>query len=428
MISFPKHENYKDSGVEWLGEIPQDWQIIRAKYVLQEIDERSKTGDEELLSVSHLTGVTPRSEKNVNMFLAEDYTGAKLCQQNDVVINTMWAWMGALGVSPMEGLVSPSYGVYRPNEKVFPRFLDSLLKTPQYITEYIRRSTGIQSSRLRLYPNQFLDIPLLLPSIEQQKRIVEFLDRKTAEIDQAIEQKQRLIKLLKEQKAILIDRAVTKGLNPNVPMRDSGVDWIGKIPEKWRVCSLSYIANLYAGGTPDRSNPQYWNGSIPWIKTGEVNYDNINVAEEFITEQGLRNSSAKVAPPGTILMAMYGQGVTRGRVAILEIEAAFNQACLAIALNQKIQIKYLFYYLLSAYKFIRDTGNETSQMNLSSGLIGKIKVVIPSQLEQDYIVRFLDRKLVEFEDSISKQEKSIELLILLKQLSVAKTVTGKIKI
>ena len=206
-MSFPKYDNYKYSGVEWLGEIPQDWQIVRAKYVLQEIDERSKTGDEELLSVSHLTGVTPRSEKNVNMFLAEDYTGAKLCQQNDVVINTMWAWMGALGVSPIEGLVSPSYGVYRPNEKVFPRFLDSLLKTPQYIAEYIRRSTGIQSSRLRLYPNQFLDIPLLLPSIEQQKRIVEFLDLKTAEIDQAIEQKQRLIKLLKEQKAILIDRS-----------------------------------------------------------------------------------------------------------------------------------------------------------------------------------------------------------------------------
>lgn len=241
MLTFPKYESYQDSGFTWLGEIPEDWQTIRAKYVLREIDERSKTGDEELLSVSHLTGVTPRSEKNVNMFLAEDYAGAKLCKLNDVVINTMWAWMGALGVSPMEGLVSPAYGVYRPNKKILPKFLDSLLRTPQYIAEYIRRSTGIHSSRLRLYPDQFLDIPLVLPSLSQQKRIVEFLDRKTSEIDQAIAQKQRLIELLQEQKAIVIHQAVTKGLDSNAPMRDSGIEWIGEIPFNWEIKRVKAI-------------------------------------------------------------------------------------------------------------------------------------------------------------------------------------------
>jgi len=235
MITFPQHQAYQGSGLSWLGEIPADWNLIRAKYVLREIDERSTTGDEELLSVSHLTGVTPRSEKNVNMFLAEDYSGSKLCRPNDLVINTMWAWMGALGVSPVEGIVSPAYGVYRPYGEVYPRFLDSLLRTPQYIAEYIRRSTGIHSSRLRLYPDQFLDIPLLLPPLEEQNRIVEFLDRKTAEIDEAIAHKQRLIELLQEQKAIVINQAVTKGLNPDSPMRDSGVDWIGEVPIHWDI-------------------------------------------------------------------------------------------------------------------------------------------------------------------------------------------------
>jgi len=246
MPTFPKHEVYQHSGFEWLEEIPSDWQIIRAKYVLKEVDERSQTGDEELLSVSHLTGVTPRSEKNVNMFLAEDYSGSKLCQPDDVVINTMWAWMGALGVSQQEGLVSSSYGVYRPysDNKVFPKFLDSLLRTPQYIAEYIRRSTGVHSSRLRLYPDQFLDIPLLLPPLKEQKRIVEFLDRTTTEIDRAISQKQRLIELLQEQKAILINQAVTKGLNPNVPMRDSGIEWIGEIPKHWVVSRIGFIGSV----------------------------------------------------------------------------------------------------------------------------------------------------------------------------------------
>jgi len=427
-MAFPEYVSYKDSGVEWLGEIPENWEIVRAKYVLKEVDERSENGNEELLSVSHLTGVTPRSEKNVNMFLAEDYSGSKLCQENDLVINTMWAWMGALGVSSSKGIVSSAYGVYRPNEKVSPRFLDRLLRTSTYIAEYIRRSTGIQSSRLRLYPEQFLDISLILPTLEEQNRIVDFLDRTTTSIDQAIAKKQRLIELLNEQKAILINRAVTKGLNPNVPMRDSGIEWIGEIPKHWGVCSLSYIANLTAGGTPDRSRPQYWNGDIPWIKTGEVNYNTIISAEEHISAIGLRNSSAKIAPPDTILMAMYGQGVTRGRVAILGIEAAFNQACLAISPSSKLQVKYLYYYLQSAYSFTRDTGNETSQMNLSSGSIGKIKIVMPSNEEQTLISKFLDQKIIELDEVLSKQLEMIKGLNLLKESFISETVTGKIKV
>ncbi|WP_416672462.1 restriction endonuclease subunit S [Egbenema bharatensis] len=177
-----------------------------------------------------------------------------------------------------------------------------------------------------------------------------------------------------------------------------------------------------------RPKSQYWNGNIPWLKTGEINYSEITTAEECITEQGLRNSAAKLAPPGTILMAMYGQGVTRGRVAILGIEAAFNQACLAIMPFERLQTKYLYYYLRSAYSFVRDFGNETSQMNLSSGLISKIKILVPSDTEQKEVSDFLDRKLIDFDLSISKQEQIIESLHLLKQTFVANAVTGKIKV
>ncbi|EKO3839721.1 restriction endonuclease subunit S, partial [Vibrio harveyi] len=125
----------KDSGVDWIGVIPEHWEVKRAKYIFDEVDERSKTGDEELLSVSHMTGVTPRSEKNVNMFMAEDYSGSKLCRENDLVINIMWAWMGALGVSSQVGIVSPSYGVYRQKVKdtFNPVYLEYLLKSTKYV-------------------------------------------------------------------------------------------------------------------------------------------------------------------------------------------------------------------------------------------------------------------------------------------------------
>lgn len=231
-----RYEQYAPSGFDWLGDLPSHWSILRAKYVFREIDDRSMAGDEELLSVSHLTGVTPRSEKNVTMFMAEDYTGAKLCKDGDLVINTMWAWMGALGVSSTTGIVSPAYGVYRQfQQRLRPRYMDWLFRTPMYVAEYTRRSTGVNSSRLRLYPDRFLDMPVVIPSIEDQDRIVAFLDQKTAEVDAAIAKKERLIELLAEQRGIQINQAVTRGLQPNVALRDSGVEWLGVIPQHWGV-------------------------------------------------------------------------------------------------------------------------------------------------------------------------------------------------
>lgn len=160
--------------------VPEHWNEQRAKTFFREVDDRSKTGQEELLSVSHLTGVTPRSQKNVTMFKAASYVGSKLCQPGDIVINTLWAWMAALGASRHVGIVSPAYGVYRPHraDSFNPAYLDYLLRTRAYVAEYIGRSTGIRSSRLRLYPNQFLDIALLQPPRPEQDQIVAYPRRR----------------------------------------------------------------------------------------------------------------------------------------------------------------------------------------------------------------------------------------------------------
>ncbi|MGC1853436.1 MAG: hypothetical protein WA687_13475 [Solirubrobacterales bacterium] len=167
----------KPSSVEWLGDLPVHWEVRRAKWCFREIDERSVGGDEELLSVSHLTGVTPRAEKQVTMFQAESYIGHKICRAGDLVVNTMWAWMGALGVSPKTGLVSPSYAVYRPRQSsVDSRYVEHLLTTSTYVAEFNRCSTGIQASRLRLYPEDFLRIPILCPPLDEQRAIVNAID------------------------------------------------------------------------------------------------------------------------------------------------------------------------------------------------------------------------------------------------------------
>jgi len=200
-----------DSGVEWIGKIPKHWEVRRAKYLFCEVDERSVTGREELLSVSHMTGVTPRSEKNVSMFMAEDYSGSKTCQKDDLVFNIMWAWMGALGVADRMGIVSSSYGIFRQEKAgVFDsKYLEWLLKTTGYIEHYNQVSTGLHSSRLRFYAHMFFDMELGYPSKEEQTAIVTHIEKESTKIDQAIALNQQQIEKLKEYKATLINSAVT---------------------------------------------------------------------------------------------------------------------------------------------------------------------------------------------------------------------------
>jgi type I restriction enzyme S subunit len=268
-----------------------------------------------------------------------------------------------------------------------------------------------------------------------------FLDRETAKIDALIAEQQRLIELLKEKRQAVISHAVTKGLSTllpspsgggvggeGVPMKDSGIEWLGEVPEHWGYGALSYLSTIDTGSTPDRSNPDYWNGDIPWLKTGEVNYELISSAEEYITEAGLNNSSARLANEGTLLMAMYGQGVTRGRVAILGIKAAYNQACAAISLNEKLNNEYTQYFFITAYGFIRDTGNETSQMNLSSGIISKIKVLLPPVGEQLEIVGYLKQQTAKLDTLTTEAKTAITLLQERRTALISAAVTGKIDV
>ena len=198
-----------DSGVEWLGEIPGHWGKQFARWLFREVDERSNTGEGELLTVSHLTGVTLRSEKEVNMFMAETLEGYKICRPGDLVINTLWAWMGAMGVAFQRGLVSPAYNVYRSLEQLEHRFVDYLVRVPIFAEEVTRYSKGVWSSRLRLYPEEFFQVVLPVPPVEEQRIIVDSLEKETEKMDSLNSATQETIKLLRERRAALISAAVT---------------------------------------------------------------------------------------------------------------------------------------------------------------------------------------------------------------------------
>jgi type I restriction enzyme S subunit len=199
----------RDSGIPWLGQIPAHWRTERNKWLFKERDERTETDQGEMLTVSHLTGVTPRSEKEVNMFEAETTEGYKICRKGDLAINTLWAWMGAMGISPCDGIVSPAYNVYVPGPEVVGGYVDALVRMPQFAQEVIRYSKGVWSSRLRLYPEGFFEVWLRVPPLEEQRAIVAHIAAETAKLDALRATVERTIGLLKERRAALIAAAVT---------------------------------------------------------------------------------------------------------------------------------------------------------------------------------------------------------------------------
>lgn len=224
-----------------------------------------------------------------------------------------------------------------------------------------------------------LEIPL--PPLPEQRAIA----RALRAVQAAREARLRELALERERKAALMEHLFTHGTRGEATKQTK----IGEMPESWITESLGNIAKITSGGTPDRDEPKYWNGNVPWVKTGEIDYNIILEPEEKITQEGLENSAAKIIPAGTLLMAMYGQGITRGKVAILGIDAAINQACAAIVTNSNINTNYLFYFLAHTYERIRNLGHGANQKNLNAALIKSILIPMPKLSEQQEIADIL---------------------------------------
>ena len=200
----------KESGVEWIGRIPKHWEVRRGKFLFRVVNEYSTTGQEELLTVSDRTGITPRCMKNVNMFMSESLIGYKKCQKGDICSNIMWMWHGAVGVTEYNGVISPSYGVYRQIAVNYDnKYLDYMLRLPRLVEVYGICSTGLTESRLRLYPDDFMNIQFFIPPVEEQKSIVLQIQKQITDIEKSIRNAENLITLLQERKQIIINEVVT---------------------------------------------------------------------------------------------------------------------------------------------------------------------------------------------------------------------------
>ena len=427
-MSLPRYPQYKESGLPWVGPIPEGWEVVPLLGVASERDESNKgMAEDNLLSLSYGRIVQKDMASNDGL-LPESFETYQVVHPDDIVfrLTDLQNDKRSLRTAPVtqKGIITSAYLA------VVPRFINSryfanLLRSYDLTKVFYSMGGGLRQS---MKYDDVKRLPVLKPTHDEQLAIANFLDRETAKIDTLIAEQEALLALLAEKRQATISHAVTRSLDPDVPMKDSGIAWLGGVPAHWKVGALGYLSSIQTGSTPDRENPRYWNGSIPWIKTGEVSWTAIREAEEFITEDALANTAVKISGPGTLLMAMYGQGVTRGRVALLEIDATYNQACAAMSFGPRIVPKFARYFFMAAYDYVREGGNETSQMNLSAGIITKMRITVPPLEEQEAIVESLDLRVSELDALEVEANRATVLLRERRSALIAAAVTGKIDV
>jgi len=419
------YSSYKDSGIEWIGQIPSHWNIKRLKYLDKTIMGQSPEStdcNKEGVGIPFLQGNADFSGLNPMPSVWCDHPN-KLAQKDDILLSVR-APVGAVNVADQ------TYGIGRGLCAIRPKYSHkkySYYRALCLLDELNRIATG--STYTAVAVDQVNNVVVPNSAYDEQGILSNYLDRKTAQIDDLIAKQEKMIELLQEEYLAVINQVVTRGLDQNVSMKDSGVLWIGQIPLIWEMRkvgrSFRYIGS---GTTPDSSEQEYYeNGSIPWVITGDLNDDILRDSTKKITELAFNNFSAlKMFPIGAILIAMYG--ATIGKTAIVDFEGCCNQACCVLADSAYFYNKFVFYWFVANKPNIISLGYGGGQPNISQDAIKSLKLPCPMFEEQERIINFLDRKTAQINAQIGREQKSIKLLKEFRTSLISEVVTGKIDV
>lgn len=429
----------KDSGVEWIGEIPADWELAKIKYILQERNEKnSPVKSTEILSLSAANGVVPYSEKSGGGNKAkEDLSLYKLAYPNDIVMNSMNIIAGSVGLSKYYGCVSPVYYMfYSDKQDTSIRYYSNIFQSKEFqrslmglgngiMMKHSEKSDKLNTIRLRIPVEKMKNIMLPIPPEKEQQKIATFLDDKTVQIEAIIDSTKQSLVEFKKYKQALITETVTKGLKPDVKMKDSGNEWIGEIPEQWDVSKLKRFSNIrYGLGEP----PKLSEDGLPIIRATNIERGKI-VTNNLIKAKIEDIPSAKdvVLKHGDILIVR--SGAYAGDVALVpqEWEGALAGYDMIISLFD-INPKFVSYALLSDYILKAQlylSRMRSAQPHLNAADVGRVQVVVPSLSEQQQIVAYLDEKCAHIDSLIADKEKLIGELEDYKKSLIYEYVTGK---
>lgn len=409
----------KDSGIEWIGDIPKDWEVAKIKYNLRR-NEPKNPGNTIVLSVYREYGVVPKDSRDDNHNVtSEDTSKYKYLRKGHLVINKMKAWQGSLAVSDFEGIVSPAYFIYEfKNKKIINKYIHYLLRNC-YKEELKRISGGIREGQWDLSPDEFENTLILLPPVGVQSNIVKFIKRKELEIDSISCDIQKQISVLEDYKKSVITEAVTKGLNPDVELRDSGVEWIGNIPKHWKVEKIKYHLKREEFKNPGNSivlSVYRDYGVVP----KDSRDDNHNVTSED-------TSKYKYLRKGYLVINKMK--AWQGSLAVSDYEGIVSPAYFIYKfIDSKFIKKYFHFLVRSCYKdeFKRISGGiREGQWDLSPDAFENTLVLLPPKNEQVAIVDYILEKENAIDTLIFDKKKQLEILSDYKKSLIYEYVTGK---
>jgi len=422
---YPK---YKDSGVEWLGKVPEHWDVRRVSHFFSERREKVSDKDYQPLSVTK-NGVVPQLDTAAK---TDDGDNRKLVLAGDFVINSRSDRKGSSGLSELNGSVSLINTVLKTYGHTDGRFAHHLFRSYPFQEEFYRYGKGIVADLWSTNYSEMRNISLAVPGHGEQSSIATFLDRQTAKLDTLIAKQEKLITLLQEKRLAIISHAVTKGLDPDVPMKDSGVEWLGMAPEHWDLPKLKYMAAFSGGGTPSRDNAAYWNGDIPWVSPKDMKTKYIIEAEESITTEGLVGSTSNMLDPGHVLMVVRS-GILKHTipVAINEVPLAINQDIKAIKLSEDRCFNQFFMYWVQGLNdllLLAWAKQGATVESIEHAYLANSVIPLPARTEQTEIANYLDQETSKIDRLIREAKRSIDLAKEHRTALISAAVTGKIDV
>lgn len=422
----------KNSGVEWIGEIPSNWNLSRLLWCLEEIKEKNNPiKTTRVLSLTNKLGVVPYEEKgNQGNKAKEDYSQYGLAFENTLVINSMNVLIGSVGISKYYGCVSPVYYVFKNTDNADLRFIDYIFKNMGFQKELRKYANGILEIRLRVSAHDMLRRKIPLPTVVEQRRIADFLDKKCAKLDSAIEKTQNTIEEYKALKQSIITEAVTKGIRGNRPMKESGVEWIGEIPADWNMCKLRHIGSMQNGIS---KGGDYFGEGYPFVSYGDV-YHNMALPKEI---KGLVKSTEDEQQlysvnEGDIFFTRTSETIEEvGFSSVCEQtipKATFAGFLIRVRpYDDTLDVQFAKYYFRSNHHryYLVKQMNLVTRASLGQPLLKGMHVLVPDKDEQAEIAHYLDEKCSRIDKLITSKEKMISELENYKKSLIYEYVTGK---
>ena len=422
--------NLIETSIPWIGQIPPDWDIQPLFSVATENKTKNVERNENVLSLSYGRIIRRDLSKNFGL-LPENFDGYQVVERGYIIIRSTDLQNDKkslrVGLVKENGVITSAYIGLSPSHSIHPEYLFYYLNMCDLKKVFYSLGGGLRQS-LRF--EEFKRFPVIVPSIEQQKLISCYLDKKTSQIDSLVEKIQKKIELLKEQRSSLINHYVTKGLDPNVEMKDSGFEWIGEIPKHWKLIKLSHYTRIIRGSSPrPAGDPKLFGGDyIPWITVKEVTNSSgkfIEKTNDFLTEEGCKRST--LVKSGTLLFS--NSGATLGVPRFTNLDGCINDGSVAfLDIRSCVDPEFLYYFLGTQTTRLREEQKGFGQPNLNTEIVSNIKMPLPTIVEQRKIVAKIEETTIKSDAIIEKEENRLKLFSEYRQSLISSIVTGKVRV